>query len=212
MATIDDRLGGSDIDVRGVRHALRADLDALEVTLARAFADDPMMAWAFSSLPPQGQEVARRRFMRFALDRGLPAGHTYSAGANTAAAVWAPPDVDFFDDATVASFFEMMGELIGDDAERVGGALSQLTEVHPHEPHFYLFVLGTDSTTQNRGLGSRVIGEVLDRCDRQGLPAYLESSNIRNVPFYERHGFRVQHEVDLGGCIARTMWREPGGG
>jgi hypothetical protein len=52
--------------------------------------------------------------------------------------------------------------------------------------------------------------ETLDRCDRQGLGAYLESSNIRNVPFYERHGFRVLAEVSPSPeFTARPMWREP---
>ncbi|HEV3227255.1 MAG TPA: GNAT family N-acetyltransferase, partial [Acidimicrobiales bacterium] len=60
------------------------------------------------------------------------------------------------------------------------------------------------------GLGSSLMRETLDRCDRQGLGAYLESSNIRNVPFYERHGFRVLAEVSPSPeFTARPMWREP---
>ena len=41
------------------------------------------------------------------------------------------------------------------------------------------------------GLGSALIKHGLRQCDAQGLPAYLESSHPRNVPLYERHGFRV---------------------
>ena len=198
------------IDLQGVRHALAADIDDLEGALTRAFADDPLMAWIFASKAPDELQAAIARFMRFALDLGRPAGHTYTVAANAGAAVWSPPDVEILDEAAVGRFFELLGEEIGDDVERVGEGLMQLTEVHPHEPHFYLFVLGTDSAVQNQGLGSRLIGEVLDRCDRQGVPAYLESSNVRNVPFYERHGFRVQKEIDVGdGCIVRTMWRDP---
>ena len=38
---------------------------------------------------------------------------------------------------------------------------------------------------------------VLDHCDAEGWPAYLESSKERNIPFYARHGFAVVEEVPL---------------
>ena len=52
---------------------------------------------------------------------------------------------------------------------------------------------------------------MLELCDRERLPAYLESSNIKNVPFYQRHGFEVQEEIQVaeGGPILRTMYRKP---
>ena len=64
---------------------------------------------------------------------------------------------------------------------------------------------------QGRGLGAKVIAPVLEICDRQSLPAYLESSNIANVPFYERHGFEIQEEVLVceGGPVIRAMLRKP---
>ena len=35
---------------------------------------------------------------------------------------------------------------------------------------------------------------VLDLCDRHGLPAYLESSNPRNIPLYQALGFEISAE------------------
>jgi ribosomal protein S18 acetylase RimI-like enzyme len=149
--------------------------------------------------------------MRVSLDIGFPHGHVYSCGSNAGAAIWSPPDVEIFDDSAVTTFFTLLGEQLGARAEEIGTGLMKVSEAHPHdEPHFYLFVLGTASAHQSSGVGSKLIGDVLDRCDRQGLGAYLESSNIRNVPFYERHGFRVLSEVHAGGdFVARPMWRDP---
>ena len=89
----------------------------------------------------------------------------------------------------------------------MAGALSH----SPSEPHFYLFILGTDAKTQSQGLGSQVLKPVLDICDAQGLAAHLESSNSRNVPFYQRHGFEVVGEIELeaGGPVIRPMHRAP---
>lgn len=194
---------------RSIRHALNADLEDLEVTLADAFADDPMMEWIYPD--PATRPELSRQFMRVSLDIGFPHGHVYTTGNNIGAAIWSPPDVDLFDDASVTAFFALLGEQLGPRADEIGTGLLAVSEAHPHdEPHFYLFVLGTSSAHQGTGVGSTMMREVLDRCDRQGLGAYLESSNIRNVPFYERHGFRVLSEVHAGGnFVARPMWRDP---
>jgi hypothetical protein len=51
---------------------------------------------------------------------------------------------------------------------------------------------------------------VLERCDAESWPAYLETANARNLVFYERLGFRVSEEFDLRrDTRIWTMWREP---
>ncbi len=192
-----------------VRHAVRADLNPLAATLTDAFADDSMMAWIY---PEPGMRLAQvPAFMRAALDIGFPHGHVYTAGANTAAAIWAPPDVDLFDDQAITTLFGLLSEQLGPRAEEVGKGLASIAEHHPHHiPHFYLFVMGTAQAVQGTGIGSRMLHEILDRCDRQGLGAYLESSDVRNIPFYARHGFNVLTEVNVSEeFVARTMWRDP---
>ena len=51
---------------------------------------------------------------------------------------------------------------------------------------------------------------MLERCDREGVGAYLESSKERNVAFYGRHGFRVTGETRFPrGPRLWLMWRDP---
>jgi hypothetical protein len=52
---------------------------------------------------------------------------------------------------------------------------------------------------------------VLSQVDSAGLPAYLESSNERNLSLYQRHGFDVVGEhLALGrGPTIWRMWRQP---
>ena len=58
-----------------------------------------------------------------------------------------------------------------------------MDKVHPRDPpSWYLLGLGTVKEHQGKGLGSAVLSHMLSRCDTEGLPAYLESSNPRNVP------------------------------
>lgn len=192
-----------------VRHAVRADLDSLAAALADAFADDPLIAWIYADPGTRPAQVPA--FMRAALDIGFPHGHVYTAGANAAAAIWAPPDVELFDDQGITTLFGLLDEQLGPRAAEVGTGLIGIAEHHPHDvPHFYLFLLGTAQAVQGTGIGSRILREILDSCDRQGIGAYLESSSMRNVPFYGRHGFNILTEVKLSEeCVVRPMWRDP---
>ena len=50
----------------------------------------------------------------------------------------------------------------------------------------------------------------LARCDAECAPAYLESSNPDNVPYYERFGFEVTGEIVIpDGPSLWPMWRNP---
>ena len=80
----------------------------------------------------------------------------------------------------------------------------------PNEPHYYLQFIGCPTAEQGRGAGSALLQEGTQLCDERGMPAYLESSNARNVPLYQRHGFKVIGEDRVGrhGPKAWFMWRE----
>jgi ribosomal protein S18 acetylase RimI-like enzyme len=61
-----------------------------------------------------------------------------------------------------------------------------------------------------RGLGSVLMRRGLERCDKDHLPAYLESSNPRNISLYERHGFEIIGRIQAGASPTLTpMLRRP---
>jgi ribosomal protein S18 acetylase RimI-like enzyme len=90
------------------------------------------------------------------------------------------------------------------------GLMEQMEKYHPEEPHWYLATLGVDVNRQGKGLGSILMKHALTRIDREGATAYLESSNPRNIPFYERHGFEVLGRIHSG-CspVVTPMVRRP---
>lgn len=61
------------------------------------------------------------------------------------------------------------------------------------------------------GLGAWVLRPVLDHCDANGLPAYLEATCEHNRALYDRLGFAVREEIALGKGAPPLwpMWREP---
>jgi len=180
--------------------------------LARAFDDDPLAIYIFP-----GARVRSRGLERFFdIQMGamfLGAGESYGAwpgaGAPRAAALWLPPGRP---PAGFGAALRLL-PLVRYTGRRTAQTLRLLGAVdarHPRSPHYYLGVLGTDPPMQGQGLGSAVMRPVLERCDREGIPAYLESSKERNVPFYRRHGFEVTDELRLPGAPPLwLMWREP---
>ena len=70
--------------------------------------------------------------------------------------------------------------------------------------------VGTFNLLAARRLERALIGFMLDRCDQEAVPAYLEASSPENVPFYRRHGFEVTQDLELkNGPTVWGMWREP---
>ena len=90
--------------------------------------------------------------------------------------------------------------------------LSYFEKRHPQEPHWYILVIGVDPEFQGKGKGAELFAPVLRRADQEQQAVYLESSNPRNLRFYERHGFRVvSEERPVQGCPPIfPMWRSPG--
>ena len=79
------------------------------------------------------------------------------------------------------------------------------------EPHWYLQVIWSELTHQGQGIGSTVLKPVLRICDQEGIPAYLETSNESNLPFYKGRGFFVTKELEKRGDTPKfwLMWRAP---
>ena len=70
-----------------------------------------------------------------------------------------------------------------------------------------------DPAAQGRGYGPHLTSPILDRCDAERTPAYLETGTERNVALYRSMGFEVTGEFDLprGGPPVWCMWRDPAG-
>lgn len=177
-----------------VRIAEKSEQEAVLSTLMLAFGVDPCMRYALTKA-----ETFLASFRRLAMALGGGAfehGSAYVGADGAAAALWLPPGVESDGEAIGA----LVGELV-DEPEKQA-VLAQVGEAmgenHPHEPHWYLAMIGADPCRQGRGLGSAVLKEGLRRCDADGLPAYLESSNPANIPLYERHGFEVVGLIQPG--------------
>ncbi|MFI0370007.1 GNAT family N-acetyltransferase [Actinomadura sp. 1N219] len=207
--------GGPEPSRPAVREAAAPDVAEIAAVLGRAFDDDPVWSWL---LPDEASRVRRLAGLFGIMLRRvhLPHGGTELAGRDArteAAALWDPPGHWRVPLRVQAAQAVPLLRVLGARMPASLRTLSAIEKEHPREPHWYLAVLGADPPAQGNGLGAALLRSRLDRCDADGVPAYLESSKEINVPYYERFGFKVTRELTLPGRGAPPiwlMWRTPG--
>ncbi len=188
------------------RHALPSDHPSMHAALCQAFAADPLMSWLFPGPDGFADSEALAAFVTAEVGGHQGHGHSYVID-DSAVALWAPPGA-VVDQSPVADVMVAYAE--PDRLERSAESFLHMFEYHPADPHFYLTMIGANDASRGRGLGSVLLSRVLDTCDAEGLLAHLESSNIRNVSLYERHGFEVKAEIEFApGVVLRPMTRLP---
>jgi GNAT superfamily N-acetyltransferase len=193
--------------VARVRPATPGDLTAIGTALTRAFHDDPVGSWVMPDA-----DVRRRRSPRMFVVQARNAmdkGGVWTTDDRIGAALWAAPGR--WRDRPRHVVRQLPGLVaLGRNVPRALRVFRLLEQVHPAEEHWYLDIVGTAPDHQGKGAGSALLQPVLSTCDAEGVAAYLVSSNVANLPFYERHGFRVTSEVRIpDGPVLYPMWRDP---
>jgi GNAT superfamily N-acetyltransferase len=193
-----------------VRPSTSTDRSRLGAVLARAFAEDPVVAYLF----PPGERRREQRLTRFfdlELPRSERLGGSWMSADGAGAAIWYPPGT--WRPSTWETLRQTPAALrvFGRNIGLASRAQSVMQEHHPKRPHWYLYYLGTEPDRQGTGIGAAVMRPVLDLCDSHRLPAYLEASSPRNRALYQRHGFEEMNPLAIpgNGPTMYPMWREP---
>ncbi|MFJ6936761.1 GNAT family N-acetyltransferase [Streptomyces sp. NPDC101132] len=193
-----------------IRQAGPADRDAVAKLLDEAFQNDPVSSWVFPD--PVHRRAVHGRFLGVFVDVTLEGGRIDVLADGSAAALWLRVPAGVHEEEVDVP--ALMRETADPDNERCELVGRLMGEIHPtHEEHEYLLMIAVDPARQGEGLGTALIQPVLDRCDREGVAAYLEASSERSRPLYERLGFEFTGTpVRLpDGPLMWPMWRKARG-
>jgi ribosomal protein S18 acetylase RimI-like enzyme len=188
-----ERQSAADSPVRSTVTVIEpADAERAIATVMLAFSADPATRWTYPD-PHRYLDhfpaIARAFGGRAVAHR---TGHQVDDFAG--AALWLPPGIQPDQEALAAVLRKSVAP---ERQAMVFAVFEQMGRYHPHEPHWYLPLIGVDPAHQRKGHGSALLEHALAQCDRDHVAAYLESSNRVNIPLYERHGFRVLGTVQV---------------
>ena len=75
---------------------------------------------------------------------------------------------------------------------------AKITAIYPPNEIFYMWCIGVQPVAQNAGVGSALLKEVIEKSELMRRPVYLETSTLKNVPWYKKFGFIVYDQLDFG--------------
>ncbi|MBT8236835.1 MAG: GNAT family N-acetyltransferase [Bacteroidia bacterium] len=71
-----------------------------------------------------------------------------------------------------------------------------LRKYHPKEPHIHPLILGVVKARQGKGIGIRLIREVLQAYSDNKLPVVIETTTNENIRLYQKFGFRILKQTE----------------
>ena len=162
-------------------------------TLTLAFAADPANRWCWPATSEYLE--AFPAFVRALGGRAFASAGGFEVGEGAGVALWLPPGVE----PDEAELIDIVQRTVHASRQSdLFEMIQQMGQYHPQGPHWYLPFIGVEPLQQSRGLGATVLWPILQLCDRERLPAYLESTNPRNIAFYERLGFERVGMIQAG--------------
>jgi ribosomal protein S18 acetylase RimI-like enzyme len=180
------------VTIPKVKTAAASDeVPAIDVVVL-AFGTDPAARWTWPD--PHRYLSHFPDFVRAFGGKAFARGSAYYVGDYAGAALWLPQDIQ----PDEAVLIDLLRRTVSEQRHReVFAVFEQMGRYHPSEPHWYLPLIGVDPFQQGKGYGSALMERGLIPCDRDKKLAYLESTNPRNIPLYERHGFELLGTIQV---------------
>ena len=183
--------------------------------LAAAFANDPTVRYvcdAESEAFNRRCYALYRSLVRLQLESGEPRLGIVHGGRLVAACHLLRPA------ATVPFWAEAMHALrlawvLGPSGLMRGARFTRAqARWHPPEPHWYVVSIGVDPASQGQGYAGVLLRAIqqLSEADPKSSGVALDTQNPRNVPLYERFGFHVTREEEVGPLHSWCMFRPNG--
>jgi GNAT superfamily N-acetyltransferase len=185
---------GHDRNPMRVRGATPDESAQVCAALAAAFVCDPVLLFLFPRL--RGRDARMRRL--FAVELAyyvFPNGRALTTDDFRGASLEVSPGGTSMSVPLSGAFGFLRA--LGTSLPRATRLQKFFELHHVTEPHYYIRYVGVAPPFQGQGLGSALLRPTLDRCDEEGVPAYLEASSERSAALYARLGFEHLGELQV---------------
>lgn len=180
-----------------------ADREEIVDVLAGAFADYPVMRYVLSATEVDYGDALRTLvglFVDLRLDRGSPVLGVRSGGDLVAAALIDEPDPKPVPSSPLDPEGDVWAVLGAEANRRMTAFEEESAYLEPDLPHYFVGMIGVRAAQRGKGLARRLLGEVerMSVRDPRSRAVSLSTEQESNLGFYERLGYRVTGEAQLG--------------
>jgi GNAT superfamily N-acetyltransferase len=170
-----------------------------------SFSVDPASRWVFPD--PNQYFIHFPTFVKHYGGGAFDTNSVHGVEGHEGFAMWLAPG-QHPDDGALANFIRQ--SVAESRHAEIFDLVERMSASHPAEPHWFLPLIGVDPIWQGKGRGSELLKHMLAQCDREQQLAYLDSTNPKNIPLYERHGFKQLGVIEAGSCPpVYPMLRKP---
>jgi len=175
--------------------ATRSDKDDVVKILTNAFADNKSVNYIIARLGDRKQIAA---LMSYSFDVCEMFGKVFITDDRRGCALILYPEHKRF---TFRSFwldvkliFNAVGVLNIIKALKREASIKKL---QPGGAIIYLWFVGVSPESQHKGIGSKLMQEIVQMADDEKMPVLLETSVPENIGWYSKFGFKTYAELDL---------------
>ena len=165
---------------------------------------------SFNTIIKQNEKRAVRikKVFEYFFDVWFENGAIYLSDDSTACALVAFPHLKKTTFHTILMDIKLLF-LIGISSAKKGFAReAKIRSKHPKSPFYYLLFIGVLPQHQNDGIGSKLLGELVEDSERRRFPMYLETYLQKNIDLYKKFGFTIFDELEFGFpvyCMRRNL-------
>jgi predicted GNAT family acetyltransferase/acyl carrier protein len=191
-------IGKKQVLKEGPSVLIAEDFDEAVATIVIAFCSDPVMGWLLPN--PKKRLAFLRDFASFFIKNSQFNCSVHVLPDFSGTAIW----TSVGEISPTSKLQSIFAEHVSLNVLRHYFSMSgELDSVRPAGKHLTLQLIGVDPVRQGQGIATALLEHGLKEADREGLSAYLESTNPRNESLYRRFGFEVVKEVSIAGSPTR---------
>ncbi|MBO9682086.1 MAG: GNAT family N-acetyltransferase [Flavisolibacter sp.] len=165
--------------------------------LAQSFDDNKSVNYIIKQDGKRRERI--RKLMAYAFDVCNAFGAAYLTEDKKACALIVFPDKKKTTLKSMLWDIRLVANCVG--LEGVSKTMSRekkIKTLQPDESLYYLWFIGVNPEEQNKGIGSLLLNEIIRDAEQKNRTLCLETSTQKNIPWYQKFGFNIYNELDLG--------------
>lgn len=179
---------------------MRATLNDRELVadiLTRSFIDNKSVNYIIKQDEKREQRI--RDLMEYSFDICNLFGDVFISDDRNGCALIVMPDRKKVTINAILLDIKMALSVIGlSNIKKVISRESAINKIHPGKAIYYLWFIGVQPSEQGHGVGSQLLNEIIQKGISEKKTICLETSTLKNIPWYDKHGFKIYREMDFG--------------